>query len=62
MIGGAFKIRVQGRGINLSLVGKGSVTLNGGGIGDAGIYSANGEAYTAIPDFPFSFVLSATSP
>src|SRR5882672_3434628 len=39
MIGGAFKVRVQGRGINLSLVGKGSVMLNGGGTGDAGMYS-----------------------
>ncbi len=62
MIGGAFKIRVQGKGINLSLVGKGTVTLNGAAIGDDGTYSANGEPYTAVPNFPFSFVLSATSP
>lgn len=62
LIGGSFKVRVQGRGISLSLVGKGTVTLNGAGSGDDGMYSANGEPYTAIPDFPFSFVLSATSP
>src|SRR5712691_1232705 len=30
-IGGTFKIRVQGRGINLSFVGKGNVTLKGAG-------------------------------
>jgi len=62
IIGGAFKIRIQGRGINLSLVGKGSVTLNGAGTGADGMYSVNGDAYSAIPDFLFPFVLSATSP
>ena len=62
MIGGTFRIRVQGRGINLSLVGKGNVTLRGAGTDDDGTYSVNGEAYSPIPDFPFSFPLSATSP
>ena len=62
IIGGAFRVRVQGRGINLSLVGKGSVTLNGAGSGEDGTYSVNSGAYSFIPDFPFSFVLSATSP
>jgi len=66
IIGGKFTIRVQGRGINLSLVGKGNVILNGAGIEDGidddGIYSVNGGEYTGIPDDPFSFPLSATSP
>ena len=62
IIGGTFRIFVKGRGINLSLVGKATVTLNGAGTGDDGTYSINGDAYTAIPDFPFPFVLSATSP
>jgi len=62
IIGGAFKIRVQGRGINLSLVGKGNVVLNGAGTGADGTYSVNGDTYSVIPDFLFSFVLSATSP
>lgn len=61
-IGGTFRIVVRARGINLSFVGKGSVTLNGAGTGDDGTYSVNGEAYSPIPDFPFPFVLSATSP
>jgi hypothetical protein len=62
IIGGAFRIRVQGRGINLSLVGKGNVTLKGAGTDDDGTYAVNGEAYSPIPDFPFPFFLSATSP
>ena len=62
IIGGAFRVRIQGRGINLSLVGKGSVTLNGAGTGEDGMYSVNSGAYSFIPDYPFSFVLSATTP
>jgi hypothetical protein len=62
IIGGAFKVVVKGRGINLSLVGKGNVTLNGAGTLDDGSYSANGEEYSPIPDFSLTFPLSATSP
>jgi hypothetical protein len=62
IIGGSFKIVVKGRGINLSLVGKGNVTLKGAGTDDDGNYSVNGEEYTPIPVFNFSFPLSATSP
>jgi hypothetical protein len=43
-------------------VGKGNVTLNGAGTGDDGTYSINGDEYGPIPDFPFSFPLTATSP
>ena len=52
MIGGTFKIVVRGRGINLSLVGKGTITLNGAGTGADGSYSVNGGDYSAMPDFP----------
>jgi len=62
MIGGTFKIVVRGRGINLSLVGKGTITLNGAGTGADGSYSVNGGDYSVMPDFPASFFLSATSP
>jgi hypothetical protein len=62
MIGGTFKIVVRGRGINLSLVGKGTITLNGAGTGADGGYSVNGGDYSALPDFPATFLLSATSP
>jgi hypothetical protein len=61
MIGGTFKIVVRGRGINLSLVGKGTVTLNGAGTDNDGTYSVNGSDYGPFPDY-FSFPLSASNP
>ena len=62
IIGGSFRIGVKGRGVNLSLVGKGNVTLAGAGTGDDGSYSVNGGDYLALPGFPFVFPLSSTSP
>jgi opacity protein-like surface antigen len=62
IIGGAFRIVVKGRGINLSLVGRANVTLAGAGTGVDGSYSVNGGEYLALPGFPFAFPLSATSP
>jgi hypothetical protein len=61
MIGGTFKIIVRARGINLSFVGKGQVTISGAGTFDDGTYSVNGEDYTPIP-FQVAFPLSASSP
>jgi hypothetical protein len=62
MIGGTFKVVVRGRGIDLSFVGKGNVTLNGAGTDNDGTYAVNGGAYSPIPDFPFPFVLTASNP
>jgi len=62
IIGGSFRIVVKGRGINLSLVGTGKVTLDGAGTGDDGSYSVNGEDYLAIPGFSFPFQLSSATP
>jgi opacity protein-like surface antigen len=62
IIGGTFKIVVKGRGINLSMVGKGNVTLKGLGTDDDGSYSVNGQGYSLIPPFSFPFPLSSTSP
>src|SRR3989442_4168148 len=62
IIGGSFRIVVRGRGINLSPVGSGRVTLSGAGTVDDGSYSVNGGEYLALPGFPFVFPLSATSP
>ncbi|MGZ8697775.1 MAG: hypothetical protein ACXWZ1_10535, partial [Gaiellaceae bacterium] len=45
IIGGFFRIVVKGRGINLSLVGTGRVTLDGAGTGDDGSYSVNDGEY-----------------
>ena len=61
IIGGFFRIVVKGRGINLSFVGKGNVTITGAGTLDDGSYSVNGGDYSAIP-FQVAFSLSATSP
>jgi hypothetical protein len=61
IIGGTFKIVVRGRGINLSFVGKGQVTITGAGTPDDGTYAVNGEDYSAIP-FQVAFPLSATAP
>jgi hypothetical protein len=61
IIGGFFRIVVKGRGINLSFVGKGNVTITGAGTLDDGSYSVNGGDYSAIP-FQVAFPLSATSP
>jgi hypothetical protein len=62
IIGGAFRIVVKGRGINLSLVGTGRVTLTGVGTGDDGSYSVNGGEYLAVPAFSFPFPLSSATP
>jgi hypothetical protein len=61
MIGGSFKIRVVGTGVNLSVVGRGQVTLNGAGTGEDGSYSVNGSPYADVPDFS-QFTLSLASP
>jgi opacity protein-like surface antigen len=62
IIGGSFRIVVKGRGINLSLVGTGKVTLDGAGTGDDGSYSVNGGEYLPMPGFSLPFPLSSTSP
>ena len=62
IIGGTFRIVVKGRGINLSLVGKGQVTLKGAGTDDDGSYSTNDDEYSPLPVFNYSFTLSSTSP
>jgi opacity protein-like surface antigen len=62
IIGGFFRIVVKGRGINLSLVGTGRVTLDGAGTGDDGSYSVNDGEYLAMPALSFAFPLSSTSP
>ena len=61
IIGGTFRVVVNGRGVNLSFVGSGKVTLNGRGTLDDGTYSVNGSDYNLIPELAFPFQLSATS-
>lgn len=57
LIGGSFKIRVIGSGVNLSVVGRGSVSLTGEGTADDGTYSIDGGDYVSVPDTPTTFQL-----
>ena len=57
LIGGAFRIKVTGAGVNLSVVGRGAVGLNGEGTPDDGTYSIDGGDYAAVPPFPVSLSL-----
>ena len=57
LIGGSFKIRVIGVGVNLSVVGRGAVSLVGDGTADDGSYSIDGGDYVSIPDTLTSFSL-----
>jgi hypothetical protein len=56
---GRYVVRVQGRGIYLSAVGHGRVTVDG--VGDQGIpdgvMSIDDEPYQSLPDFPTTFDL-----
>ena len=61
LIGGTFKVKVVGTGVNLSVVGRGNVTLNGAGTDDDGTYAVNGADVAPVPDI-LQFALSATSP
>jgi len=62
-VGGRWKVRVSGRGINLSAVGRGKVLLDGTGDGVPGafdgFYSLNGEDALSLPDFPTLLPLAA---
>lgn len=61
LIGGSFRIKVIGTGVNLAVVGKGTVTIDGQGTEDDGTYSVNGVPYAPVPAFA-QFPLSASSP
>jgi hypothetical protein len=62
LIGGTFRIRVIGTGVNLSVVGRGSVTITGLGTLDDGTYSVNGGPEVGVPFLPEQFALNASSP
>ena len=61
LIGGSFKIKVIGSGVNLAVVGRGTVTLDGQGTDDDGTYSVNGVPYASVPSFA-QFPLNASTP
>jgi hypothetical protein len=62
LIGGYFKIKVVGRGVNLSVVGRGQVTFNGEGTLDDGSYSLNGADYVPVSPDQLTFALNGFAP
>jgi hypothetical protein len=63
IIGGFFRVKVIGSGMDLSLVGRGSITLGPTlGLLTAGTYSVNGEPLFPFPDVLTSVQLAAPQP
>jgi len=64
VIDGRYKIFVRGSGINLSVVGRGTVTLDGSGddpsVDSDGLYSLNDGPYKSLPNFEKSLPLVAS--
>jgi hypothetical protein len=59
LIGGFFRIKVAGSGIDLSAVGHGSVTLKGDpDLASDGTYSLNGDEFHSLPDLARTFQLA----
>src|SRR3954451_4547467 len=59
LIGGVFKIKVQGTGIFLSVVGRGEVKLRGAGTDDDGSFSLNDSADRPLVDTQMLLTLAA---
>jgi hypothetical protein len=57
LIGGFFKVRVVGVGVNISVVGRGTVGLTGEGTVDDGTYSIDGSDYLPVSAVPTTFTL-----
>jgi hypothetical protein len=63
LVGGFYRLKVQGRGISLSAVGRGAVTLNGDErFADTGLYSLNGGDWVPVPYGPETVQLAAPAP
>lgn len=67
LIGGRYRLALQARGIQLSVVGRGSVLLDGAGSIERnvlfdGVFSLNGEPEQSLPDDPTWFKLAAPPP
>jgi len=63
LIGGLYRIRIAGQGIDLSVVGKGSVLLDGSGFSEQqGRFQLNGGSFQAMPDEATRYSLAQTLP
>jgi hypothetical protein len=61
LIGGLYRVRIAGQGIDLSVVGKGAVVLDGSGFAEQpGRYSVNGGSYQPMPDGSTRVTLGVT--
>jgi len=58
-VGGFIRVIIQGRGIDLSGIGRGQVVLDGTGGSDDGTYAFNGDFYRSLPDFELRFPFSS---
>jgi hypothetical protein len=58
LIGGAYRVTVQGFGMDISAVGRGSATVDGSGFSDQpGRYQINGGTWQPMPDESTSLTL-----
>lgn len=62
LIGGRYFLKVVGSGIDLSIVGQGAVTLEGGTVIDDGVYAFNDDEYRSLPNLRLPFSLGALPP
>lgn len=58
LVGGRFRVVITGSGIDTSVVGRGTVVLDGAG-GYDGRYSFNDEDFRSFPDLAQTFALAA---
>jgi hypothetical protein len=61
MIGGSYTITVNGSGIDMSVVGRGLVTIDGTDTTN-GTYATNGDAAQPVPSYRFTFPLLPPAP
>jgi hypothetical protein len=61
LIGGRYGVRIAGTGVDLSVVGKGMVVLDGDLVGANGEYAFNGEDYQPMPFQRTKFALNSTT-
>lgn len=57
MLGGRYRVRLEGVGMDLSAVGKGFAILNGAGFFDAGRYSVDDGPFQPMPSTPTRIAL-----
>jgi hypothetical protein len=60
LIGGLYRVKISGIGIDISAVGRGTVVLDASGFGDQpGRFSINGGPFESMPTSPTRYTLGA---